>query len=129
MSDVECPYCGSAEEICHDDGYGYAEDCKHEQECNACGKRFVFATSILFLYEAGKADCLNGADHNYKPASTYPVEFTRMRCTACDDERQPTNDEMRAIIELRDCRVDNEPKSRPVDSGHIPHTIKPGGQR
>jgi len=31
MSDVECPYCGADVEINHDDGYGYTEDCLHEQ--------------------------------------------------------------------------------------------------
>ena len=54
MSDVECPYCKSAQEINHDDGYGYEEDETHEQQCGDCGEYFAFTTSILFLYEASK---------------------------------------------------------------------------
>lgn len=24
MKDIECPYCGHEQDICHDDGFGYA---------------------------------------------------------------------------------------------------------
>lgn len=51
MSDVICPYCGSGQEINHDDGAGYAEDCDHEQRCNECCKDFKFTTSISYDYE------------------------------------------------------------------------------
>jgi len=57
--DAECPYCGAGIEICHDDGYGYEEGVKHNQECGKCGKTFVFETSIWFNYDTEKADCLN----------------------------------------------------------------------
>lgn len=63
--DVECPYCGEWNEICHDDGFGYEEDVAHEMECSHCEKNFVFYTSISFHYSAEKADCLNGAAHNF----------------------------------------------------------------
>jgi hypothetical protein len=33
MSDVKCPYCGTEQEINHDDGYGYDEGKYYEQEC------------------------------------------------------------------------------------------------
>lgn len=65
--DVECPYCGEGQEICHDDGFGYEEGKAHQDHCYDCGKNFVFYTSISFNYEAEKADCLNGADHKYRP--------------------------------------------------------------
>ena len=42
MKDVECPYCGTGQEINHDDGYGYEEDDPHEQSCPHCDKTFVF---------------------------------------------------------------------------------------
>jgi len=29
MDDVDCPYCGESQEICHDDGFGYSEDEDH----------------------------------------------------------------------------------------------------
>ena len=58
-SDVDCPYCGEGQEICHDDGYGYEEDEVFEQECSGCDKIFVFTTSISFYYEARQAACKN----------------------------------------------------------------------
>jgi hypothetical protein len=63
--DLECPYCGESNEVCHDDGFGYSEDEAHEMECESCGKNFVFYTSISFSYSPQKADCLNGAAHRF----------------------------------------------------------------
>ena len=91
--DAECPYCGEWVEICHDDGYGYEEDTKHEQYCGHCDKSFVYETSIHFSYSTSKADCLNGLDHNYSLTQTIPEFFTRMRCVDCDKERQLTDEE------------------------------------
>lgn len=51
MSDVDCPHCGTAQDIDHDDGYGYAEDQRHEQPCVSCGQSFGYFTSVLYLYE------------------------------------------------------------------------------
>lgn len=87
MGDVECPYCGSEEKVNHDDGYGYEEDGVFNQQCGNCEKFFVFTTSISFYYEAEKADCLNGAEHDYKKTVTYPVEYARLRCTICSHEK------------------------------------------
>ena len=28
-SDIECPYCGKGQDVCHDDGFGNAEDVAH----------------------------------------------------------------------------------------------------
>lgn len=50
MSDVQCPYCKTEQEINHDDGYGYEEDGEHEQECYECEKTFEFTTAIYFSY-------------------------------------------------------------------------------
>ena len=52
MSDCKCPYCGNDVEICHYDGYGYAEDEMHQQECPHCEKTFAFTTMIHFTYSA-----------------------------------------------------------------------------
>lgn len=91
--DLECPYCETELEVNHDDGFGYEEDCKHEMGCSNCDKSFIFTTSILYCYEAEKADCLNGANHNYELTHTHPKEFSKMRCSMCGDERELTNKE------------------------------------
>ena len=95
--DVICPYCNKAQEINHDDGHGYDEGCLHQQECE-CGKIFTYTTSISFYYEAYKAECLNGGEHDYRPTNTYPPEFTKMRCTICEDERRCTAEEMAKLM-------------------------------
>lgn len=91
--DIECPYCEKELDINHDDGFGYEEGVKHQMECSHCGKSFVFETSILFCYEPEKADCLNDGIHDYKLTGTSPKEFSRMRCTMCEDERELTDTE------------------------------------
>lgn len=98
MSDVECPYCGAWEEINHDDGYGYGEDEVYQQNCGSCDKNFAFQTSISFDYDATKADCLNGGEHEFKASATLPRKYTRMYCTACDLKRTPTDIEMADIL-------------------------------
>ncbi len=50
MNDIECPYCGHNQDVCHDDGQGYEEDETHVMECEGCDKAFVFTTSILYCY-------------------------------------------------------------------------------
>jgi hypothetical protein len=91
--DINCPYCDAELEINHDDGFGYEEDVKHQMDCDECEKSFVFTTSISFFFDAEKADCLNGKGHNYKLTCTAPKEFSKMRCTDCDDERELTKTE------------------------------------
>ena len=98
MKDIECPYCDFLQDINHDDGYGYQEDETYMQECPDCGKTFAFTTSISFYYDVEKADCQNGSDHNYEPTFTYPKEYTRMQCTMCDAEREPSESEMKDIL-------------------------------
>ena len=51
MSDIECPYCGTEQEINHDDGYGYDEDREYEQNCVDCRRPFKFTTAISYSYE------------------------------------------------------------------------------
>lgn len=92
MIDVNCPYCNKGVEINHDDGYGYEEDVAHQQECS-CGKTFVYYTSISFSHEAYPAECLNGAEHDWKPTHTIPRQYAKMECSMCGEERQPTQEE------------------------------------
>lgn len=91
--DVWCPYCDKGQEINHDDGYGYGEDGLYQQECINCEKTFVYTTYTTYSYEAMKADCLNGSEHDYKPTFTIPNAFTRMRCSMCEAERDLTPEE------------------------------------
>lgn len=98
MNDINCPYCNAELEIDHDEGYGYEEDQIYEQECVECHKYFVYSTSISYYYDAEKADCLNGSEHDWKQTTTYPKEFTKMRCSMCDAERTLTSNEKEAIL-------------------------------
>lgn len=98
MDDVECPYCEKYQEIDHDDGAGYEEDRLHSQTCRACDKIFTFTTSILYCYEAYKADCLNDGKCNFQASHTCPREYTMMVCSMCDEKRKPTEEEMQLIL-------------------------------
>ncbi len=91
--DIECPYCKKELDINHDDGFGYDQDTKHQIECPHCEKMFVFRTSISFYYEPEKADCLNDDNHNYELSHTSPREYSVMRCSMCDKEKELTDEE------------------------------------
>ena len=91
--DIECPYCGADQEINHDDGYGYAEDTHHTQQCGKCHKEFVYFTTIILSYEGHKADCLNGDEHKWAPTHTIPKCCTDMECDQCGERRPPTDEE------------------------------------
>lgn len=86
-NDCKCPYCGVEQEINHDGGYGYEEDVKYQQECSHCEKTFVFTTSIHVSHDVYKADCLNGAEHEFEETKTYPKMCAKMRCNVCGDEK------------------------------------------
>ncbi|MFM7013126.1 MAG: hypothetical protein ACKO0Z_27980 [Betaproteobacteria bacterium] len=96
MSDMECPYCGAEQGVCHDDGHGYDEGVKHAHTCSKCDKTFVFETFISFYYEPSKADCLNGADHEFLFLKSWPAQYSRMTCKHCGYERTATPVEIEA---------------------------------
>ena len=96
--DIECPYCEAGQDICHDDGYGYEEGETHQQECDNCGKTFVYETSISFYYSAEKADCLNEGEHNWEITHTVPKEYTKMKCIMCDERRDLTEVEKELLL-------------------------------
>jgi hypothetical protein len=93
MNDVNCPYCLHPQDINHDDGYGYHEGVKHQQQCVKCNKTFVFETSISFYYEVEKADCLNGGEHDWKLQKIFPERYADMECTSCGKMRPATDEE------------------------------------
>ena len=90
MADLECPYCDAENDVCHDDGAGYSEDERHEMECHACGKSFVFNTYISFSYQPKKADCLNGTPHRLEKVvhGSYGSWPDWVRCKDCDYEHR-----------------------------------------
>ena len=91
--DLNCPYCNAELEVHRDDDFGYEVGVEHEMECSKCNKLFIFKTSISFYYKARKADCLNGAEHNYKKVATFPEGFSKMKCEVCGAEREFTDEE------------------------------------
>lgn len=98
MSDTNCPYCGSEVEICHDDGYGYEEDEIHHEYCSDCDKYFAYRTTIVFYYDAEKADCLNSEEdiHSWEPRYKGKIHrsMAEMECTVCGERRKCTDQEM-----------------------------------
>ncbi len=90
--DLECPYCGHAQDVNHDDGMGY-DECFNEMQCSKCEKNFTFSTSVSYHYEAEKADCLNDSPHNYELTNTHPKPWSKMECSICGERRDLTDEE------------------------------------
>lgn len=107
MSDIDCPYCGQRQEVCHDDGQGYAEGEIHQMECSKCEKAFTFTTEISFTYYPEKADCLNDGKHNFVLQKGHP-EFARDLVCECG-ERKPRPD--RAELYAKWCKLNSEVKA------------------
>lgn len=89
MSQVDCPYCDSEQDVSNDDGFGYEEDRVYEFECRDCSKYFVFTTSFTINHDAEQAPCLNGEPHNFRQRHGAPVEYFvgRFQCSYCDLEK------------------------------------------
>lgn len=88
MSDVECPYCGAEQEICHDDNYGLEEGVLYHQECSECEKMFVYDTHIIILHEAYSAPCLNDGNHRWEETHTLPRCFRKLECSVCGETKE-----------------------------------------
>lgn len=101
--DVNCPYCGEGQEICHDDGYGYSEDELHQQDCS-CGKTFGYRTTISFYYDAEKVKCFNEdePEHEWEFTLTAPWYCTQKVCKHCEERSRLSLDE---IFELMCVKV------------------------
>ena len=79
---IECPYCEAEirePEECPD------EDCTYENECQECEKTFAFNVTYSKSFHPFKADCLNGAEHDYQPIVSTAPELHRNRCSMCFD--------------------------------------------
>jgi hypothetical protein len=89
MSDVTCPYCEAEQEINHDDGYGYEEGEKHEQECFTCEREVNFTTSISFNYDVF---CKDG-DHVMEPfGDKWPLMYECENCNFFERRKDETNE-------------------------------------
>ena len=99
MSDVECPYCGEEQEICHDDGYGFEESKVHQQECS-CGRTFGFTTQISYDYEVLKLPCANGKEHKWLQRKIYPECFAmgEFICEFCGEHKHKYTEEREKAI-------------------------------
>jgi hypothetical protein len=82
--ELYCPYCETGMD---DPDECYEQDVTYEHECPHCEKNFVFTVEYTRTYSADKADCLNGAEHDYKKTATFPEEFAVMRCKMCSHEK------------------------------------------
>lgn len=85
MRDLCCPYCDK--ELDRPDDC-YEQDHPYQWTCYKCDKQFIFTITYYASYTATKADCLNGADHDFKPINGYPREYFKNKraCSMCDKE-------------------------------------------
>ena len=88
--EVKCPYCGYEFEP---ESYYGDDESENIEECPNCEHYFVCQQEISVDFYAEKADCLNGGEHDWKPIATCPKCDTKMRCTKCHQEREPTEEE------------------------------------
>lgn len=101
MRDCECPYCHKDME---EPDECYDQDRIYEHECPHCEKAFVFTVSYIKCYHTDTADCLNGKDHDYQPTRTYPVEFTKLECSMCGDEKSMPEDQLQQLIARKEAQ-------------------------
>jgi len=80
MDDLNCPYCNKAMDTLDDQS---DPGRLHERQCPYCGKHFVFEIEYAPIYTSRKADCLNGAEHDFVMTRTFPPEFARAECMTC----------------------------------------------
>jgi hypothetical protein len=82
----ECPYCGKPQEHCNDEPFD--QDEIWDEECNDCGKSYRLQGWYTEEYNAEKADCLNGAAHDFRQIVGAPEEWFigKFRCVSCEEE-------------------------------------------
>jgi len=97
MSSIKCPYCTKEVEIDYDDGFGYDQDVKWQQECDHCERTFYFTTHISIDHEAFAAPCIDSGEHNWKLTNAYPRKCVQWRCVCCDEEKAATREEIMEV--------------------------------
>ncbi len=84
MYECTCPYCDKDLND-PDDAYNPGE--LYEKQCRYCEKIFIFEIDYIKTYHCKQADCLNGAEHDFKKTKTFPERFAKLRCTMCGMEK------------------------------------------
>lgn len=54
FADMDCPYCGTGQNVDREDWYGFGEKEDPEQECSECGKVFRYTVTPIPHYETKK---------------------------------------------------------------------------
>ncbi len=85
--DVRCPYCGSTSVIPEYLACSCKEGELYPRLCTVCKMTFVMQIVITYALTGKKANCLNGAEHNYKETFARPLRNTQLRCVDCHDEQ------------------------------------------
>jgi len=80
MDEVNCPYCDGETNI--DTTDFLCTDVRYEVECKLCDKNFVFEVEYDAIFTAGKADCLNGEEHEF-----IDYHLNNEKCIYCGKEQ------------------------------------------
>ena len=82
---IECPYCGK--EIEEPDECPDPRE-RYEHQCPECEKNFTFTIDYRKDFYPDKADCLNGAPHDYQPTNGAPDWWFKgkRRCPMCQKQ-------------------------------------------
>lgn len=77
--ELVCPYCGYE----FSDSWECGED-SDDYQCEKCSKRFVYTSDTTRTFTSSKADCLNGAPHDWKYSPIFGPEYPDAKyCRAC----------------------------------------------
>lgn len=84
MLHVDCPYCGLVQEVIQDDGHGCEDGALYEEVCDSCEKSFAIYPHISYHFTSRKADCMNGAPHDWKTHEhIYHNDLKYRSCADC----------------------------------------------
>ena len=97
MNDITCPCCG----------FEFAANMEHVdiestcvQDCPKCEEPVAFFAEIFWHFSSEEhAPCVNDESlHKWEPRRSWPKICSRMTCSVCEEEREPTEDEWLEIL-------------------------------
>lgn len=74
-----CPYCGYEDQ----DSWELSES-SDNYTCGDCSKNFTYNSSVSRTFTSQKADCLNGAEHNWRDWHNVLPELKQRSCRTCN---------------------------------------------